>query len=380
MNLRTLILAILMLTIASVCAMASDNVEVLRTPNGGIQPQAVVDDRGTLHLVYFKADKHTHRGPKGVGNLFYVTKAQGKSEWSTPIHVNSEPGSARRNSAINHAQIAMGENGRVHVVWFNMRPPKYWYTRLKDDGSAFESQRNLVSEYNKGVEAGASVVTDGKGNVFVVWHAGDFHHEEQRAVYMTHSNDGGVNFSQEQRVNPDDTGVCACCGLSALADSQGTLYISYRAARKMVHRDMTLLESTDGGQRFSGRTIHKWRLNSCPVTTTTIASGPDGKAMVTWETRGQVFFANVDNLFKAVPAPGISTHQKNSTIAINKAGETLLVWGDGAGWQSGGKLHWRIFDSNGKAARRKGQSARRIPEFSVAEAVAMPDGQFVVIF
>src|SRR5579885_1579723 len=31
-------------------------VKVLATPEGGLQPQAVIDDRGVIHLVYFKGD------------------------------------------------------------------------------------------------------------------------------------------------------------------------------------------------------------------------------------------------------------------------------------------------------------------------------------
>ena len=42
---------------------AEAKVTLLRTPNGGIQPQAVVDAKGALHLIYFK-------GEAGGGDLF----------------------------------------------------------------------------------------------------------------------------------------------------------------------------------------------------------------------------------------------------------------------------------------------------------------------
>ena len=29
---------------------------MIRTPDGGIQPQAVMDEQGVIHLVYFKGD------------------------------------------------------------------------------------------------------------------------------------------------------------------------------------------------------------------------------------------------------------------------------------------------------------------------------------
>ena len=36
-----------------------------RVPNGGIQPQAALDDKGTLHLVYYTGDARH-------GDLFYA--------------------------------------------------------------------------------------------------------------------------------------------------------------------------------------------------------------------------------------------------------------------------------------------------------------------
>jgi hypothetical protein len=43
-------------------------VTLLRTPHGDIRPQAVLDAKGTLHLIYFKGDN------AGAGDLFYVRR------------------------------------------------------------------------------------------------------------------------------------------------------------------------------------------------------------------------------------------------------------------------------------------------------------------
>src|SRR5262245_46215726 len=62
-------------------------VKLLRTPNGGLQPQAALDERGILHLVYFTGE------PQG-GDLYYVRREVGKTEFTSPLRINSEPGSA----------------------------------------------------------------------------------------------------------------------------------------------------------------------------------------------------------------------------------------------------------------------------------------------
>ena len=113
-------------------AEARVKVELLRTANDGIQPQVAIDSDETLHLIYFKGAER--------GNVFYVKRDTDRSTWSDPIRVNSEKGSARRNGAISHAQLALGKDGRIHVTWFNMRPPKYFYSSSRDDGQGFEPQ------------------------------------------------------------------------------------------------------------------------------------------------------------------------------------------------------------------------------------------------
>src|SRR5712692_2605547 len=83
---------------------SNDRVRLLRLPEGGLQPQTAVDDRGVLHVVYFSGE------PAG-GNLFYVRSTE------APVRVNSQPASAIATGTIRGAQLALGRNGRVHVAW-----------------------------------------------------------------------------------------------------------------------------------------------------------------------------------------------------------------------------------------------------------------------
>ena len=85
-------------------------IRFVRVPQGGIQPQAVIDSRGFMHLVYFSGD------PK-QGDVFYVHSSDNGATFSTPLRVNSQPGSAIALGTIRGAQIAVGRNGRVHVAW-----------------------------------------------------------------------------------------------------------------------------------------------------------------------------------------------------------------------------------------------------------------------
>jgi len=367
-----LTLTMLFLTASPLLAGAGE-VEFLRVPDGGIQPQAVADGEGTLHLIYY-------RGGRQNGNLFYVTRPPGQTQWSRPIRVNSREGSANRNEAISRAQLAIDSNGGVHVVWFNMRPVKFWYTRKVSAAAGFEKQRNLVSHHNDGVETGATVAVDGQGGVYVIWHAGDEEQEDSRAVYMTRSRDGGRTFGSEVRVNPDDSGACACCGLKAMVDGLGDVYISYRAAGAKVNRDMVLLKSTDGAQNFISATMHKWMLRACPVSTTTFAGGPGGPA-VAWETKGQIYFAKVDALSEIISVPGEpGLRRKNPALAINGEGNILIAWAEGGSYRSGGQLFWQIYTGAGQATEIRGQLEGSLADYSTPEVVATHEGRFVIIY
>src|SRR5688572_8357945 len=89
-------------------------VTVTRVPQGGIQPQAAVDAGQTIHLIYFKGD------PKS-GDIYYVRRASGQTEFSEPLRVNSQPGSAIAVGTIRGANLALGRAGRVHVAWNGSR-------------------------------------------------------------------------------------------------------------------------------------------------------------------------------------------------------------------------------------------------------------------
>src|ERR1700730_13221449 len=63
---------------------AIPHITLLRTPDGGIQPQAVLDRDGVLHMIYFKGDA-------SAGDIEYVQRQPSTREFSRPSRVNSEP-------------------------------------------------------------------------------------------------------------------------------------------------------------------------------------------------------------------------------------------------------------------------------------------------
>ena len=346
-------------------------VETLRIPEGGRLPRAVVDAAGTVHLAYVA-------GGTARADLFHATRESGAPGWSEPRRVNSRELSVAGVGPVDGAQFALGPDGRLHVVWLQAEPARFFYARSRDDGSGFEPQRDLSTGREGAVEAGPAVAADGRGNVFVFWHAGAAE-DARRAVYVATSRDGGTTFEPARRVSPGTEGACACCGLAATADPEGAVHVSYRGAGDNVRRGQRLLTSTDGGRSFADRLVHPWELAACPVSTTSLFAGPRGLTAA-WETRGQVHFADVDRLEAVRSPPGQARfRRKNPVVAVDARGDTLLAWGDGPGFSFGGSLHWQVFDAAGRPLGEPGGGAATIIAGSTVAAVVQ-DGRFLVVF
>jgi hypothetical protein len=364
------------------------DVSVIRVPNGGIQPQAVMDRDGTLHLLYYSGDP-------GHGDLFYVKSADGGRTWSSPLRVNSQAGTAIATGTIRGGQIAIGKKGRVHVAWngsskaepkgplnpeSGKRGEPMLYSRLDGSHNAFEPERNLMSS-TFGLDGGGTIAADSTGRVYVAWHGkapGAASGEAGRQVWIARSTDDGKTFTAEEPAWKDPMGACGCCGMAMYADTNGAVRALYRSATGNVHRDIYVLISHDHAASFEGRKLHPWEINACPMSSMSFSEGA-GKTEGAWETGGQVYFENLtDTNATPVSAPGESTGHKHPRIAIGPDGVTLLVWTEGTAWARGGSLAWQLYDATGKTVGQK-SVASGVPTWSFG-AVVGKSGKFIVIY
>jgi hypothetical protein len=358
---------------------------LLRVPDHGIQPQVAVDGKGTVHLIYFK-------GEPGGGDIFYARSEDGE-HFKHPVRVNSQPGSAIAVGNIRGAQLALGKGGRPHVAWNGshkarpLAPGKgtpMLYTRLNEEGTAFEAQRNLIQSA-AGLDGGGSVAADGAGNVYVFWHAPEpgKKGEDNRKVWVAVSADEGKTFAPERAASAEPTGACGCCGMRAFADARGRVYAAYRGAKDVTKRDTYLLTSADKGKSFLGEDVHPWSINSCPMSSYAFAEAPAGPVVAAWETRGQVYFAQIDpatgKRSAPVAAPGPGEGRKHPAVAVNARGETILTWTEGMGWNRGGSVAWQVYDKAGKPTAQRGR-ARGVPVWSLVAVFVRPDGRFAVVY
>jgi hypothetical protein len=358
-------------------------VVLLQTPKQGIQPQTVLEQNGTLHMIYFLGDP-------SAGDIEYVRRDPAGSGFSRAIRVNSVLGSAVAIGTVRGPQLTVGRNGRAYVIWFGPQPKSddptatmpVFFARLNDSGTAFEPQRNLM-QYARGGDGGLSAAADLRGNVYSVWHAiGAKPGDDNRRVYLARSADDGKTFTREVPISPPELGACGCCGMRAFADEHGTLYVLYRAAAQNIHRDMTLLASTDRGRTFRAVGLAPWELSAGPMSTAYLSEGGH-RVWAAWEKAGEVYFEQIDANAHAVSPPidasGDGSNRKHPAVAANTDGKVLMAWTEGTGWHKGGSLAWQLFDSSGKPLAAKSYLPR-IPAWDLPAVFADHDGNFTVVY
>ena len=227
-------------------------------------------------MVYFA-------GEPGASDVFYVRSLDGGKTFAPAVRVNSQKGSAIATGTIRGAQIAVGRNGAVHVAWngsgkalpgppVNPRTKRagmpMLYARSNAAGTAFEAQRNLMSETTN-LDGGGSIAADERGGVYVAWHANALSGEDgedARRVWIARSADDGVTFGKERAVSDPATGVCGCCALRLVATAGGELQLLYRSATGKVHRDIYSMVSRDQAGTFESTRVQGWEIGACPMT------------------------------------------------------------------------------------------------------------------
>lgn len=357
-----------------------------RVPHGGIQPQAVSDRNGILHLLYFTGD------PKG-GDLNYVRLDSSTGRLGSAVRVNSKPGSAIAVGTIRGGQIALGRQGRVHVAWMGSsaaepavveggKESPMLYARLNDSGTAFEEERNLLRETG-GLDGGGSVAADEAGRVWVSWHGhrpGDKRGEQGRGLFVAASSDDGKTFEVEVPAGPAKLGSCGCCGMKTAAAPNGGLFLAYRNARSAMDRDMALVWHGGDGRAWDLQPLAPWKSAACPMSASSLFVAKD-RFWAAWEQEGKVqarSWGFPDGKPSALLEPNpIGAKMRHPSIAAAPDGSTLLAWTEGTGWQKGGSVAWQRFDPHGKPVgtveRRQG-----VPVWGTVAVAAGAQGFWVI--
>lgn len=365
----------ILLTLSFLTLALHAELQVESLPEPGMQPQVIVTAAGLVHLVYLLGE------PKAC-DIRHSTRRVESGEWSTPVTVNSQPRSAIAAGTIRGAQIALGKDGSVQVIWngstggkkeMMMRAPLL-YARLQPGSTAFSAQQNLMGD-TTALDGGASIAANEKGHVSVVWHAAPAGATGEAAclVYARYSTDDGRTFSAPEPLNAEQPGVCACCSLRAHLAADDTLTVLYRGAPMPTARGMILLTNKAG--RSTLTKLDDWRVAMCPMSSASLL--PATQALrAAWENDGQIVTGLMGE--PAASAQKVGPQKaKHPVLAQNAKGQTLIASVIGSGFGKAGTLHWDLLDAQGRVT--DSGDGDQLPVWSYAAAYARPDGSFVTL-
>lgn len=356
---------------------------VQATPDNGLQPRLSVDSNGDIHLLYFKKRLNTPAAREG--NLYYRQYNVETGRFGLPVKVSSSA-FAMQTFSIARASMAVTDDGRIHVMWYYPNSAEFIYSRSNTERTAFEQQRSIVENFREGIDAGGDVAAIGN-QVALIWGAGDLSAEDERAMFARFSHDSGANFGEEVMISNPDLGACACCSMAADYLDENELLVAYRSAIGGIGRHMQLLTISGVGEEISNAFYgamndqQQWEASYCPLSTNDIVRDAEGQRWLVFETESRIVQMNLSyqsDIAKVAEA-FTETRQKNPAIAVNKAGDRIIVWGEAISHARGGRMNMRVVDSTGNEVDFSLDREIQIQDYSFPAAATLPNGDFLVL-
>src|SRR5262245_9061473 len=263
---------------ASHASERANRVSVIRVPVAGQVAKAQIGDDGTIHLLLDADD-----GPR------YVKSADNGATFSAPMVV-LDAASQKPGLKFSVWDIAVGENGRVHVAmgnnaWKLKLPQEEWslyYASLAPGAKTFSPVKNL----NRKPSEGFSLAADARGTVAACFLSGK--------LFAMISHDDGETFTASAELNPA-WDPCNCCTTSAAFGADGRMALLYREETDNERDLFVVVWDERSGTKPLRRRVSSttWKVNACPMTYYTIARAGTGY-VATWPTKGQIYFARLD--------------------------------------------------------------------------------------
>lgn len=357
---------------------ASDMVQV-RLPKGALQPRVSTATDGTIRIVFLEGD------PQACEVKLASLSPNGAL--SAPVRLNSPSTLAIASGTVRGPSIALGSKGVSHVLWHGKngsastgKGSALYYALARADGTS-STPIDLMGN-TTALDGGASVTATPQGEVWIVWHALPVgkEGEMERRVFVRYSTDNGTTFSEPWTLKGEDMGVCACCGLTTATDGTGALYLLYRTAEQKKQRGARLLRlppRANAETQPELLTKDQWNLNACPMTTAAwLPTAQGANAFWVTEFKLHLFGKEVESIdLSSFTGKAMQNHPR---LARNAAGETLLLWTEGAMWGKGGELVSQLFSTDGKPS---GPTQKQpLPTWSYGAATVLPDGRFAIIY
>jgi hypothetical protein len=181
-----------------------------------------------------------------------------------------------------------------------------------------------VNDEDRVCKEGLMALSAYGNNAFAVWL--DLRGNQKNKIYGAKSMDGGKTWAKNFLIyaSPDST-VCECCKPSVSMQGNN-VYVMFRNWLN-GDRDLYLVQSTDGGNRFGKAQklgTGSWKLDGCPMDGGGLAIAADGVAQTVWRRQNKIYAATPGTVEKEIG------EGKGCAIEIVN-GKNIYAWTDANG-------------------------------------------------
>ncbi|HEX8691748.1 MAG TPA: sialidase family protein [Longimicrobium sp.] len=337
--------------------------------HGASNPTAAVDPRtGAAFVAWVETEG-------GASNVFVSRVAGDEGAASVSVRANDRPGDAAPHEQAP-AQVAVGPEGNVYVLWQNNRevPGRRFpasdlrFARSTDGGKRFEPAVTVNDD-----AAGApsshtfhDVAVAPNGTVWVSWidsrvrdaerarrnphpvapsggaaaghghgHGGGMKEDADlpgAEIRVARSADRGKTFGPSLAVDGD---VCPCCRTSLAVGPDGSVYVAWRKVFPGDVRDVVVARLAPGAVSWSAPArVHAdgWVFPGCPHAGPSVAVDARGRVHVGWYTgkegRQGLWYAASDDAGRTFGRPAALLTAEwvpPSQVALSAEGERVWI-------------------------------------------------------
>jgi len=270
----------------------------------GQQPNAAIDTKGTVRVVFGKKDI--------IYTMFSTDNGQTFSEPEKiailpDMHLGMSRGPQIASSRNYSLVTAMDKTGNIHAY------------RLNHSNNKWVTLANVNDLKGSAPEGLMALTADKEDTFYAVWL--DTRGNKENKVYFSSLNAGKDAWAANTMVyTSPEKSVCECCKPN-IAFSDAKLIISFRNWLN-GSRDIYYTSSTDNGKTFSAPQKFgqgTWKLEGCPMDGGGLVIGEKGLVSSAWQRKGEIFYSRENQ-----PEQKVGTGR---SCSLTLAGaNTSVVW------------------------------------------------------
>ena len=199
--------------------------------------------------------------------------------WSANVRINREiSGADQRNPVVASAPF-----GTLYAAWEDNRNGDYdiYFSRSTDGGLTWGPDVKVNDDAGTADQREATIAVSDAGIVYLSWE--DFRNGARADVYFSRSNDGGVTWSENVKIN-DDSDSADHVNPTLAAGSSGRIYLVWQDNRRSGSADFDVYfaRSPDGGTTWLPNVELDVHSGAAASNWPAIATGPSQQVYVAW--------------------------------------------------------------------------------------------------